>query len=256
VTAHDGFTLRDLVSYNEKHNEANGEDSRDGESHNRSWNCGVEGPTDDRVINALRERQQRNFLVTLLLAQGVPMLLGGDELGRTQGGNNNSYCQDSEISWFDWSTRGDRLVRFTREVIALRRKNPVLRRRRFLTGQPANGSPVPDVQWLTPGGDPVEGVEWDDEALALGVFLNGDAISEMDRSGRRIRGDSFLLCINAGGGPVTFTLPGEEYGTEWKVVVDTRDWGVSRRRPSVPALGKVDTISKSVVVLRRKASPG
>jgi glycogen operon protein len=199
----------------------------------------------------LRERQQRNFLVTLLLAQGAPMLLGGDELGRTQGGNNNSYCQDSEISWFDWAARDDRLVAFTRQLIALRRDNPVLRRRRFLTGQPANGSAVPDVDWLTPRGKRVEGTDWDDPALALGVFLNGDAITEMDRSGRRIRGDSFLLCFDAGGADIEFTLPGEAHGGEWTVVVDTRDWSVAPDRPRVPAGGSVPVMTKSVVVLRR-----
>jgi glycogen operon protein len=251
VTAHDGFTLRDLVSYNEKHNEANGDANRDGESHNRSWNCGVEGPTDDPSVVALRERQMRNFLVMLFVSQGAPMLLGGDELGRTQGGNNNGYCQDNGVSWFDWPARDDRLVHFTRGLITLRRESPVLRRRRFLTGQPANGSPVPDIEWLTRSGDAVDGVEWDDESLALGVFLNGDAITEMDRGGRRIRSDSFVLCINAGGGPATFTLPDEVYGREWTVVVDTRDWTVGPQGEPIPAGGTVETVHKSVVVLRR-----
>jgi glycogen operon protein len=251
VTAHDGFTLRDLVSYNEKHNELNHENNRDGESHNRSWNCGVEGPTDDPAINVLRARQQRNLLTTLFLAQGVPMLLGGDELGRVQGGNNNSYCQDSEISWFDWDKRDEELTEFTGRLIALRRSNPVLRRRRFLTGRPANGTPVPDVEWLTPKGTPVVGTDWDDPALALGVFLNGDAITELDRSGRRIRSDSFLLCINAGAGDVPFTLPSEAHGRAWTVVVDTRDWSVDTDRPAVGAGETLDTIARSVVVLCR-----
>ncbi len=226
VTAHDGFTLADLVSYNEKHNEENGEDNRDGESHNRSWNCGVEGPTDDPVVNDLRGRQQRNFLTTLLLSQGVPMIAHGDELGRTQQGNNNVYCQDDELSWVDWDLDEARtsLLEFARRVVHLRRDHPVFRRRRFFSGSPDRGgeSELRDIAWLSPSGQHMSDAQWQEElARAVMVFLNGDAIAEPDLRGEEIVDDSFLVLFNAQPEPVSFTLPDKEYGETWTVALDT-----------------------------------
>jgi len=227
VTAHDGFTLRDLVSYNSKHNEANGEGGNDGESHNRSWNCGVEGPTDDPEITALRARQQRNFLTTLLLSQGVPMILHGDELGRTQRGNNNTYAQDNEISWMHWDLDEDQrdLLEFTRSVIELRRDHPVLRRRRFFNGSRSHteGLPdLPDIAWLDLTGDPMDAEAWNTwYAKSVAVFINGEAIDEPDNLGRRVVDDSFLLLINADASDLTFALPEASYGATWRVVVST-----------------------------------
>jgi isoamylase len=228
VTAHDGFTLSDLVSYNEKHNEANGEDGNDGESHNRSWNCGVEGPTDDEAVLALRARQQRNLLTTLMLSQGVPMLLHGDEIGRTQRGNNNVYCQDNELSWVDWSlaTKNSALLNFTAGVIGLRHRHAVFRRRRFFEGRPIarsrRGPSLPDIAWFTPGGDEMTEQDWDSGfGKCVTVFLNGDGITEADSRGDRVRDDSFLLCLNAHYEDIEATLPEAEYGSQWAVVVDT-----------------------------------
>jgi glycogen operon protein len=226
VTAHDGFTLRDLVSYNEKHNEANGEDNNDGESHNRSWNCGVEGPTDDPVINALRSQQQRNFLTTLLLSQGVPMLLHGDELGRTQGGNNNGYCQDNETSWVHWDL-GDEakdLLAFTQRLVELRRQHPVFRRRRFFAGSAAHGgeSEVGDIAWFQPDGQHMDEQAWDNSrASAMTVFLNGAAIPEPDARGNPVVGDSFLVLFNGYADPLPFVLPDKSYGESWTAEIDT-----------------------------------
>src|SRR5207248_1069956 len=199
-TCHDGFTLSDLVSYNEKHNAANGEDNRDGESYNRSWNCGAEGPTDDPEIVALRERQERNFLATLLLSQGVPMLLGGDELARTQRGNNNSYCQDNELSWFDWSLdeREERLLEFTRRLIHFRRTHPVFRRSQFLTGREQLGSGLPDSWWFRPDGRKMAQRDWASDLRTIGLFLNGEEIPSHTRRGERVADESFLLLLNAG----------------------------------------------------------
>jgi isoamylase len=228
VTAHDGFTLRDLVSYNEKHNEANGEGGADGESHNRSWNCGAEGETDDPEVLTLRRRQQRNFLTTLLLSQGVPMILHGDELGRTQGGNNNVYCQDNELSWVDWDTDEwqDELLAFTRRLVELRRTHPVFRRRRFLAGDGGSAAldDVGDVEWLTPSGKQMTDEDWSaGETKAMLVLLNGDAIPEPDRRGERVVDDSFLIAFNAHHEPLTFTVPDKVYGEGWQVVLDTSD---------------------------------
>ncbi|WP_330302213.1 MULTISPECIES: glycogen debranching protein GlgX [unclassified Streptomyces] len=228
VTAHDGFTLRDLVSYNDKHNEANGEDNRDGESVNRSWNCGVEGPTDDEGVLELRARQQRNFLATLLLSQGVPMLAHGDELGRTQRGNNNAYCQDNEISWIDWNLSDDQreLMEFTRRAIALRAAHPVLRRRRFFLGDTATHEhqPLPDLMWLRPDAREMTDEDWArPDAHAVAVFLNGDAIAEPDPYGDPVADDSFLLLLNSYWEPVVFRLPDAGYGERWTVRIDTAD---------------------------------
>ncbi|MFA9431751.1 glycogen debranching protein GlgX, partial [Egicoccus sp. AB-alg2] len=197
VTAHDGFTLADLVSYNDKHNEANGEDNRDGTDDNRSWNCGVEGPTDDPDVLALRARQQRNFLTTLLLSQGVPMLLGGDELGRTQGGNNNGYCQDNEISWYDWDAVDEDLLAFTRGLIGLRAEHPIFRRRRWFQGRPLRGEEIDDIAWLRPDGTEMDDEDWDASyAKSLQVFLNGRGIASPDPRGQQIVDDSFLVLFN------------------------------------------------------------
>ena len=226
VTAHDGFTLRDLVSYNEKHNEANLEGNADGDNNNRSWNCGAEGPTDDPTITELRQRQTRNFLATVLFSQGVPMICHGDEMGRTQGGNNNVYCQDNEISWVNWdlSEQDNDLLEFTRTMMWLRRDHPVLRRRRFFTGDARHGgeSELGEIEWLTPAGESMTDQDWTTwYARAMMVFLNGEAIAEPDERGQRIVDDSFLVLINASDEDITFTLPGEGYAPTWKVALDT-----------------------------------
>ncbi|HEX2026833.1 MAG TPA: glycogen debranching protein GlgX [Nitriliruptorales bacterium] len=222
VTAHDGFTLRDLVSYNHKHNEANGEGNRDGESHNRSWNCGVEGPTRDPKVLALRARQQRNLLATLLLSQGVPMVLGGDELGRTQNGNNNAYCQDNEISWFHWDGADEELVAITRWLIQLRRDHPVFRRRRWFEGRSIRGTGLSDIGWFRPDGTEMTDEDWNSGfAKSLGVFLNGEGLATPGPRGERIVDDSFFVVFNAHHEPLEFTLPQEIGGERWTVILDT-----------------------------------
>ena len=224
VTAHDGFTLRDLYSYNEKHNEANGEDNRDGESHNLSWNCGVEGPTDDPEINALRAKMQRNLLSTLFLSQGVPMLTMGDEYGRTQKGNNNAYCQDNEISWFDWAWTDEQrqLHEFTRSLIELRRSNPIFHRRRFFNGRKMEDSSLGDILWVNPNGEEMTAENWSDpRTRSLGMILNGEAMIEFDERGQRVKDDIFLLILNAWHEGVNFTLPGVREFTAWECLIDT-----------------------------------
>jgi len=224
VTAHDGFTLQDLVSYNQKHNEANGEDNRDGTDNNRSWNCGVEGPADDPAINALRARQKRNFLATLLLSQGVPMLLHGDEFERTQQGNNNAYCQDNEISWVNWDQLGSEreLVAFVRKLIALRQNHPVFRRRNFFQGRSIKGVGIKDILWLRPDGREMTDDEWNQEhARTLGLFLSGSAVDEIDERGQLITDENFVLLMNAHHEEVSFTLPSVASGMTWVSLVDT-----------------------------------
>ncbi len=226
VTCHDGFTLTDLVSYNQKHNEANGEKNADGESHNRSWNCGVEGPTDDPAVLALRARQRRNYLVTLLLSQGVPMIGHGDELGRTQRGNNNAYCQDSELAWVDWDRAEDELSAFVSRAAALRAEHPVFRRRRFFDGRPArrSGTALSDVEWFTPAGKEMTEDDWEtDFGKAVALFLNGEGIRECGPRGERITDESFLLWFNAHHEPIEFTAPPAEYASRWRVVLNTAD---------------------------------
>ncbi len=252
VTAHDGFTLADLVSYNEKHNDANQEGNRDGSDDNRSWNFGVEGPTDDPEIRALRARQQRNFLTTLFLSQGVPMLLGGDELGRTQHGNNNAWCQDNELSWFDWtlSQEQEELLAFTRRLVRLRAAHPVFRRSRFLEGRPVAESPLPDVWWFRPDGRRMTRRDWQQaEGHRLGVFLNGAAMSERAPDGEPIEDDSFLLLFNAFHEPVVFTLPPPRFGRRWELELSTID---PNAEPAVyPGRGLVPLEPRSIVILRR-----
>jgi isoamylase len=223
ITAHDGFTLNDLVTYNEKHNEANGEENRDGDNDNHSWNCGAEGPTDDPKIEALRRRQCRNFLATLFLSQGVPMLCGGDEFGRTQNGNNNAYCQDNESSWFNWQRdeKQGRLLEFTKKLIGLRRGHPVFRRPKFFQGHRIPGSEIRDVMWFTPGGEEMSDEEWNSPFVrCLGVLLSGDSPDILDFRGEPVRDETFLLLINAHHEPVPFVLPGEEH-VEWELLLDT-----------------------------------
>ncbi|GAB4099231.1 glycogen debranching protein GlgX [Sinomonas halotolerans] len=257
VTAHDGFTMRDLVSYNEKHNEANGEDNRDGESHNRSWNCGVEGPTEEPKVLELRARQQRNFLATLLLSQGVPMISHGDELGRTQQGNNNAYCQDSDLSWIDWSSMDVPLVEFTAAVTRLRAEHPTFRRSRFFNGKPVlRGAeePLPDIVWLGPDGDPMVPEDWDTPlGRSVGVFLNGAGIRNKDSRGRDIRDDNFLLYFNADENDVEFTLPPDEYAEAWDVLLDTS--GVNAGDIGLPAGSKHPVPAKSLAVLKAHEPP-
>jgi isoamylase len=225
VTAHDGFTLRDLVSYNDKHNEANGEDNKDGADDNRSWNCGVEGPTDDPAVLTLRARQQRNFIATLLLSQGVPMLLHGDELGRTQQGNNNGYDQDNELTWIDWESVDQPLVEFTAALSKLRREHPSFRRGRFFNGRPVRreeGAPIPDIAWLRPDGTEMQPEDWDSGfGRAIGVFLNGDGIRERDRRGQPITDEHFIVLFNAGDDIIDFHIPDVAYSPKWDVLVDT-----------------------------------
>jgi isoamylase len=238
VTAHDGFTLRDLVSYNEKHNDANGEGGNDGTDDNRSWNHGAEGETDDAAINELRARQQRNFLATLLLSQGVPMILGGDEIGRTQGGNNNAWCQDNEISWFDWEQADHDLRQFVVDLIRFRREHPVFRRASFLTGTEQRGSGLPDVWWFRPDGRRMTQRDWGrDDFRTLGVFLNGSEITSRTPHGEEIVDDSFLVLLNASPDPVTFVLPTRRFGARWQLELATgagTPGGVVGARASVP----------------------
>ncbi|HEV2891031.1 MAG TPA: glycogen debranching protein GlgX [Frankiaceae bacterium] len=253
ITAHDGFTLNDLVSYNEKHNDANGEGNNDGESHNRSWNCGVEGPTDDLAVVELRERQKRNLLTTLFLSQGIPMLLGGDEMGRSQGGNNNAYCQDNEISWYDWddARENDVLLQFTRGLAKLRKEHPVFRRRRFFQGRPLRGSDVVDIGWFRPDGQVMDDDDWESGfAKSVTVFLNGDAIREPDARGERIVDDSFFLLFNAHHEPIDFTLPQGEFGEAFRVVVDTASPVPVEERAVKPG-DSIRLESRSVLVLQK-----
>jgi isoamylase len=224
VTAHDGFTLQDLVSYNDKHNEANGEENRDGTNNNRSWNCGAEGPTEDAAINALRTQQKRNFLTTLLLSQGVPMLLAGDAIGHTQRGNNNAYCQDNEISWLDWdeSNSQNELIALVRQVIALRRSHPVFRRRNFFLGRAIKGAGVKDILWLRPDGREMTDEQWNQEnTRTLGVYLSGSAVDEVDERGQPLTDENFLLLMNANHEAVPFALPTAASGMMWGTLIDT-----------------------------------
>ncbi|WP_127842130.1 glycogen debranching protein GlgX [Actinomyces wuliandei] len=260
VTAHDGFTMHDLVSYNEKHNEANGEGGADGDSDNRSWNCGVEGPTDDPEVNELRSRQIRNFLATILFSQGVPMICHGDEMGRTQGGNNNVYCQDNETSWVSWDLdeRDQELLEFTRTMMWLRRDHPVLRRRRFFTGDASHGgeSELGEIEWLAPSGQSMTEQDWTTwYARSMMVFLNGEAIAEPDAMGQRIVDDSFLVLINASAEDIDFTLPGPDYSPAWTVALDTAPAVDGDSDPVLSASESVTVEARSMLFLVSADSP-
>jgi glycogen operon protein len=258
VTAHDGFTLRDLVSYDHKHNEANGEDNRDGESHNRSWNCGVEGPTQDPAINALRVRQQRNFLATLFLSQGVPMLVAGDEFGRTQGGNNNAYCQDNAVSWLDWGDGDKELLAFVRQLGELRRAHPVFRRHGWFQGRPIRpkrgGVALPDIAWFSREGDEMADEQWDEaSARSLQVFLNGLGLQAPDERGEPIADNSFLLIFHADPADATVVLPAERWGMAWRRVFDTQRGFAGEQGEAYQARQAIPIIARSMWLLQRGA---
>jgi isoamylase len=254
ITAHDGFTLKDLVSYNEKHNEANGENNQDGESHNRSWNCGAEGETDDRAVLQLREQQKRNFLTTLMLSQGIPMLLAGDELERSQGGNNNAYCQDNEISWFDWTLQDENesFVNFCRELIYFRRQHPVFRRRKWFQGQSIRGAEEKDIGWYNPDGTDMTQEQWDvGYAKSIAVFLNGNKIPSPGPQGQKISDDSFLLFFNAHYETIEFTLPNGFQEDQWQMVIDTKEARFVQDDRIFTGSQKVPVIGRALVVLRQ-----
>jgi isoamylase len=251
ITVHDGFTLRDLVSYNDKHNQANGEDNRDGTSDNRSWNCGAEGPADDPGILALRARQSRAMLTTLMLSFGVPLLLGGDEMGRTQQGNNNAYCQDNEITWFDWTSPDAALRDFTTKLIAFRRAHPVFRRRRFLAGAEAS-----ELEWFTPAGTPMNGGDWaDPDARAIAIYLDGSDDPDRAQDGTLLADDDFLVLVNSWWEPLAFVLPRTRPGALWHAEIDTHDPAAPAGDPGHRAGDQVTVGPRSVTVLRAGPSP-
>ncbi len=252
ITAHDGFTLHDLVSYDEKHNEANGENNNDGESHNRSWNCGTEGPTDDPEIIKLRNQQKRNLLATLFLSQGVPMLVAGDEFGRTQGGNNNAYCQDNEVSWLDWENADQSLLDFTQKLIELRKNHPVFCRRNWFQGV-AIRSRVNDIAWFLPEGIEMSEENWShDFAKSLGVFLNGRELHYVDEQGNKILDDSFYVIFNAYHGPLDYVLPPEKFAKNWLKVLDTSEDCISENGVCFKAEETINVAGRSVVVLKNQ----
>jgi glycogen operon protein len=253
VTAHDGFTLADLVSYNVKHNEANGEANRDGTDENLSWNSGVEGPTDDPAVRALREQRVRTFLATLFIAQGVPMLCGGDEIGRTQGGNNNAYCQDNEVGWFDWTLddRVQRVLDFTRKLIKFRQAHPELRRRKFFQGRPLCSADMKDLTWHRPDGGEMAEAEWRQAMLRAFAFrLCGEAMDDVDERGEPIAGDTLLVLLNAEAAGTEFALPGAHPGVGWDVVVDTAGAGVLDSPRRVGVGDRMRVAGRSLRVLR------
>jgi len=250
LTAHDGFTLTDLVSYGGKHNEANGEDNRDGTDDNRSWNSGAEGPTDDPEITQTRDRRRRALMTTLLLSQGVPMVRHGDELGHSQRGNNNAYCQDNELSWLDWEGADDEFASFCAGLVAFRRQHPVFRRRRFFEGEPIFGSELSDIAWFRPDGVEMTEDDWRTGfAKSLAVFLNGDALPDPDPRGNRISDDSFLLLFNGHHGDGSFVLPRRAWGRRWMTEYNTASAAPAHK--TYPAGGKVVVAARSVQVLRR-----
>jgi len=255
ITAHDGFTLADLTSYIEKHNEANGEDNQDGETHNRSWNCGVEGPTDDPGVKACRDHLRRNLLTTLFLSQGIPMLLAGDEFGRSQNGNNNAYCQDNEISWFDWEAQDTALLEFTRKLVEFRRKHPVFRRPSFFQGRPVIGHDLSDLAWFRNDGAEMEDDDWQAGLKTVGVFLNGAAIGATDQRGEPIVDDSFLMCFNAHIDPVDFTVPAN-VGEVWTKVLDTYEPVPENGDAEILKAGdRVGVPARSIVVFQLESPP-
>jgi len=250
ITAHDGFTLHDLVSYNEKHNEANGENNNDGESHNRSWNCGVEGPTGDNAIVELRQRQKRNFLTTLFLSQGVPMLVAGDEISRTQQGNNNAYCQDNEISWLNWAQADKEMLEFTRKLIALRKNHPVFCRRRWFQGVPIKGLGVEDIAWFLPDGEEMNEEHWShDFAKSLGVYMNGHGLRSVGQKGELIMDDDFFVIFNAHHDTLKFKLPPKKYGLHWSKLIDTTTGHIDGNGKVYTAGKTIEVGGRSVVLL-------
>lgn len=252
ITAHDGFTLHDLVSYNDKHNEANGEDNRDGDSHNRSWNCGIEGPTDNPVINDLRQRQKRNLLTSLFLSQGVPMLVAGDEFGRTQKGNNNAYCQDNEVSWLNWANADKDLLQFTKALIHLRKKHPAFRRRRWFQGQQINHAGLEDIGWFQPDGSEMTHENWQhDFAKSLGVFLNGNAIRSKGPRGEQIKDNSFYVIFNAHHDKLDFKLPALKYGQLWTIVLDTASNQANIKKGIFKACQNFEVEGRSIMLLEQ-----
>ena len=254
ITAHDGFTMHDLVSYNEKHNEANGEDSNDGESHNRSWNCGVEGETDDPEVHQLRERQKRNFFTTLALSQGVPMILGGDEMSRTQFGNNNAYCQDNEISWYDWTQADENITMlgFARRVMDFRQRHRTFRRRKWFQGRPIHGSGTADIGWFDASGEPMTDEQWNEDlAKSIGMFLNGDSLPDPGPHGERESDDSFMILFNASEEKIGFALPSDRWGQNWAIVIDTNDPLLEEQAVTYRSGDEVPLESRSIVVLQR-----
>ncbi|MCU1394163.1 MAG: glycogen debranching protein [Ilumatobacteraceae bacterium] len=252
ITAHDGFTMRDLVSYNEKHNEANGEDNNDGENHNRGWNCGAEGPTDDPEINARRSRQQRNQLATLMLSQGVPMMLGGDEIGRTQGGNNNAYCQDNEVSWYNWPEADLELLGFVSALIHLRREHPTFRRRQFFQGRSLHGEGTVDLQWFTADGSVMSDEQWNEDDLkTVAIYLGGSSIEQSAR-GEQITDVDVLWFVNASDEAVEFTFPPEQWGEQWRCVLDTASGDVASAEAGVAKAGdSVPLVDRSLMLFVR-----
>jgi glycogen operon protein len=259
VTAHDGFTLQDLVSYNDKHNEANGENNRDGNNDNRSWNCGVEGPTDDPNIQALRAKQKRNLLATLLLSQGVPMIYAGDAIGHTQMGNNNAYCQDNPISWLSWVLQPEdrNLLAFVQRMINLRKRHPVFRRRHFFQGRPIKGANVKDVQWLNSSGNEMNEDEWRDPSVrCLGMFLAGQGLDETDERGRKFGDENFLVLLNANHEDVAFTLPAFHPGARWSAWMDTSREGGLHPAETYDASAAYPLQARSLVVLMERRGNG
>jgi glycogen operon protein len=257
VTSHDGFTLLDLVSYNQKHNEHNGEDGRDGENHNRSWNCGVEGETRNEEVLALRAQQQRNFLATLLLSQGVPMLLAGDEMGRTQRGNNNAYCQDNVVSWVDWRDPDLALLEFTRLLVSIRRSHPVFQRRRWFEGSSIRGANLTDIGWFKPDGHEMVESDWHVTfARAVGIYLNGQGIQSLGPRGQRLVDDDFYLVLSADAGTLEFTIPEALGPGDWNVIVDT-DPAFNPAQATTYQTGEIiDVPPRTVVALLRVNDTG
>lgn len=254
ITAHDGFTLADLVSYNDKHNEANGDNNNDGENHNRSCNYGAEGPTDDQAINDLRNRQKRNFLATLFLSQGVPMLLAGDEIGRTQKGNNNSYCQDNEISWIDWKSADKDLLEFTRQLIHLRRGHAAFSRKNWFKGELVKGNGIEDIAWFQPDGSKMNAEHWNqDFARSIAVFLNGQGLHTVDPEGKKVIDDNFYIIFNSSGGAIEYKLPDEHYAPDWRIIFNTAQYGQEEGKQLYKANDKINIDGRSVILLRHPA---
>ncbi|EHQ26309.1 glycogen debranching protein GlgX [Mucilaginibacter paludis] len=253
ITAHDGFTLNDLVSYNDKHNDANGEDNNDGESNNRSWNCGAEGPTDDQGIRDLRERQKKNFLATLFLSQGVPMLVAGDEISRTQQGNNNAYCQDNEISWLNWNDVDQDLLKFTQKLIKLRNEHSVFSRKNWFKGVPVKDNGIEDIAWFLPDGTTMTEEHWNQNyAKSVAIFLNGKGLHAMDSKGNPVVDDSFYVIFNAHYEAVSYQIPGEGYGNQWDLAVDTSQPSGSEQEKQYQAGETIQVEGRSVVALQHK----